>query len=591
MEFCESDNGNGCGHHFPKKSSSSLYAKCNKLTSLSEGSADYELWKAYCQCESCSIAWKNLTTAKCGCCIAVDTPQPHGGQLASAEVDAQNVTHIALETSRAARANVMEACLMKQPAVLQALHTTAGLSAAKSNMVTGDNKVFIEAQCCIKTALLCDQKHTDPGCGQWGKPWPKDAYMSEVLEDYLATLNVRWCADHGMALINEEVEFQWMGNKLFLPGDANLQVGEVYNRYMTGKMAHYYSGPSSRTKRAAGSQLPFSMAVKLYVDKVKFTQCHKALTQAAAVTAVRKRSAMATEIDGTPLQKHLMGVPTGGRMQSMFVQTSCTNNTQVDASTIVQLKRAHMTCDAETREVEIEWPKNAPLCEGVIGNEVFASGATKNVYKLSLDSELYVVKRFFEIGSGKEVTADKNKANLESELIHLKNAEWFLAKFKSQVKDNGIEYSSNIIIADAFLVCEIGQPSPASTLPSFEEDAAIWLVEPCCTKAVWKFSGTLIHPSHTDKLGMTLSAYAHFLYECSGQELVLANIQGSHMTIQGIDTLILFDPMDSGIGDHGLEGINSFTSQHTCNYICQGLKLDPLTDNEASSPEAGEVEE
>ena len=77
-----------------------------------------------------------------------------------------------------------------------------------------------------------------------------------------------------------------------------------------------------------------------------------------------------------------------------------------------------------------------------------------------------------------------------------------------------------------FLVREIGQPLPASTLPSFEEDAAIWLVEPRRTKAVRKFSGTLIHPCRTDKLGMTLSAYAHFLYEWSGHELVLADIQG-----------------------------------------------------------------
>ena len=66
----------------------------------------------------------------------------------------------------------------------------------------------------------------------------------------------------------------------------------------------------------------------------------------------------------------------------MFVRTSRTDNAQVDASVIVQLKRAHTTCDAETGAVEIEWPENAPLREGVLGNEVFASGATKNVYKV-----------------------------------------------------------------------------------------------------------------------------------------------------------------------------------------------------------------
>ena len=61
---------------------------------------------------------------------------------------------------------------------------------------------------------------------------------------------------------------------------------------------------------------------------------------------------------------------------------SCTNNSSVDTSTVIQLKKAHTTCNAEAGEVEIEWPENAMLCEGILGKEVFASGATKNVYKV-----------------------------------------------------------------------------------------------------------------------------------------------------------------------------------------------------------------
>jgi hypothetical protein len=44
------------------------------------------------------------------------------------------------------------------------------------------------------------------------------------------------------------------------------------------------------------------------------------------------------------------------------------------------------------------------------------------------------------------VTADENKANLENELIRLKMAKWFLTKFKSQAKGNGIEHSQGILI-------------------------------------------------------------------------------------------------------------------------------------------------
>lgn len=68
---------------------------------------------------------------------------------------------------------------------------------------------------------------------------------------------------------SDEVEFRWTGNKLFLPGDANRPVGEVYNTYLTGDMAHFYSAVGSTTKKASGSKPQFSMAVELYIDKPK----------------------------------------------------------------------------------------------------------------------------------------------------------------------------------------------------------------------------------------------------------------------------------------------------------------------------------
>lgn len=63
-----------------------------------------------------------------------------------------------------------------------------------------------------------------------------------------------------------------------------------------------------------------------------------------------------------------------------------------------------------------------------------------------IGSDLYVAKRFFEIGSDADVTANENKTQLENELIRLKNVEWFLTKFKALMKDSGIEFSSSIFI-------------------------------------------------------------------------------------------------------------------------------------------------
>ncbi|KAF8901850.1 kinase-like domain-containing protein [Gymnopilus junonius] len=542
--------------HFPNKSSPGLCAKCTKLASFSDGSTEYEQWKGFRQCESCGVAWKNLDSPICGRCANI-----------------QNLARTAIEASRAARSHAMDARITKQP-VGQQLHTTAGLTAARSSIGVGDNNVFITAQCRIKSTSVKDQKTTDPSCGQWGKPWPKDAYMSEVLDEYLATLNVRWSNEKGMALIPDEVEFRWAGNKLFLPGDVNKPVGEVYDTYLTGDMARYYSAPAPTTKKAAGSQPQFLMALELYIDQPK-------------------RSATATEINDTLRKRHTVSNE-GGPMESTFVRTNHANLPAVDASTVIHLKKAHTTCDPETGEVEIVWPDNSDMYEGVLGKDVFATGATKNVYKLSIGSELYVAKRFFEIGSGTMVTANENKASLENELIRLKNAEWFLAKFKDIAKENGVEFSSNIIISDGFLIREMGMPSPASSFSSFEKDTAVWLVEPRRTKAVRKFSGTLVHPTRRDKLGQTLSAFTHFVYEYSGKELVFADIQGSPMTIQNVDTFILFDPMshsrqsDSGIGDHGLDGIATFTAQHTCNYVCRGLKLATLSEDKAQDSDEDE---
>ena len=76
----------------------------------------------------------------------------------------------------------------------------------------------------------------------------------------------------------------------------------------------------------------------------------------------------------------------------------------------------------------------------------------------------------------------------------------------------------------------------------------MWLVEPRRTKAVRKFSGTLVHPSRTDKLGQTLSAFAHFVYECSGKELVLADeVGGNYMAGFFFASCIFLPTTDRGL--------------------------------------------
>ena len=76
-----------------------------------------------------------------------------------------------------------------------------------------------------------------------------------------------------------------------------------------------------------------------------------------------------------------------------------------------------------------------------------------------------------------------------------------------------------------------------------EGSSAVWLVEPRRTKTVLKFSGTLNHPNRQDKVGTTISSFAHFSYQVSNRELVFADIQGMNFATIYFLVQYLLTPM------------------------------------------------
>lgn len=63
---------------------------------------------------------------------------------------------------------------------------------------------------------------------------------------------------------------------------------------------------------------------------------------------------------------------------------------------------------------------------------------------MSIGSSIYAAKRFYELGSENDVTADENKDYLEKELIRLKTTAWFLSKFKANAKKTNVEISEGV---------------------------------------------------------------------------------------------------------------------------------------------------
>ncbi|KAJ7853224.1 kinase-like domain-containing protein, partial [Mycena leptocephala] len=108
-----------------------------------------------------------------------------------------------------------------------------------------------------------------------------------------------------------------------------------------------------------------------------------------------------------------------------------------------------------------------------------------------------------------------------------------------------------------------------------------WLVEGKRVSAVISFTSTLDHKARgaEDSQSDTGHTFAHFAFQYSEGSLVFADLQGTPGPVRGNNGLILFDPMThtldggSGLGDFGMEGIESFVNGHECNRLCEQLHL------------------
>ncbi|KAJ7795330.1 hypothetical protein B0H14DRAFT_2621052 [Mycena olivaceomarginata] len=159
-------------------------------------------------------------------------------------------------------------------------------------------------------------------------------------------------------------------------------------------------------------------------------------------------------------------------------------------STEISLSFAMLSIDKETCVVALDWPAvDATTTEtALIGDEAAFSGKMKHCFKLSIGTEQYVAKHFYEIGTGKdEVTMFENTSQLELEVLHyFEITQCCIAK--------------EVISSD-------GSPSPASGVVKkvFEAELSatrsiVWLLEPSRNSSVTHYSGTMDHSAGQGQL-------------------------------------------------------------------------------------------
>ncbi|KAJ3767869.1 hypothetical protein FB446DRAFT_775307 [Lentinula raphanica] len=168
--ICQDADGDGCGQLFVNKSALGLCAKCVKLSKLTEGTPEYITWKAYVQCTSCGVAWKNFQGGVCGPCKVSD----RDGQ------NIQTTIKSATDAARAAHLVAVDQRLNKNKPG-KAIHSTAGLDNAKANTATGasdNDQVLIIFQCRLKTNRTKDP--INYGTGSWGKSWARSDFIQDM---------------------------------------------------------------------------------------------------------------------------------------------------------------------------------------------------------------------------------------------------------------------------------------------------------------------------------------------------------------------------------------------------------------------------
>ncbi|KAJ7145568.1 kinase-like domain-containing protein, partial [Mycena epipterygia] len=109
----------------------------------------------------------------------------------------------------------------------------------------------------------------------------------------------------------------------------------------------------------------------------------------------------------------------------------------------------------------------------------------------------------------------------------------------------------------------------------------VWFFEPRHSSTVSHWSGTNEYPPwHRNKLGSTLNTFTHYAYLLSLESTVLADLQtATTIDEDGNGIQVLFDVMShtldasSGVGDHGMTGIDTFLEKHECMDRCKQLHL------------------
>ncbi|THH19576.1 hypothetical protein EW146_g1621 [Bondarzewia mesenterica] len=565
-----------CGQNFPGRESRGLCLKCLKLRGLDRTSEEYKMILGWPQCDICGMTRPNLPLATEGiqtcksarCLNQVNQKDP----LASASsAPHQPATP---DIPLIARPPIPETLKLQHPQMNAngALTSEALLQLERGGGISGEQQLTVAWQ----VRLSSSPKTIHAALGNNAQKWATSVYLTDIKASIVKHINIEWTRDHDIPLVeygfclfhtycvvidvlsSDEVTFRFPDNKTLMPDTSTMTLGQFFS---------YYSHPSRQQIYLANVPTVWKK-----LDKKRLV-CFEMYVSISLVHWKKRTDPDQTEVQGSTdfIESTLGHMSRMGRKRKRI-----TNNE--GESELPRIQHARIASSSMTSHF-------SGLITSVDG--------TTNFEDHQVDVKGYIRDALFAQGKMKSVFEFTPSSSVGA---------WFLAEFFKHAREIGVDVATNIEFAEAWLGQEKGvAPSVASGTASNEVEEWTWLVEKRRPESITRLSGTLVHPSsHRGRLNRTILAFAHFVYVHSHQTMVLADIQGTHCQIRGgIDGFVLFDPMthtidgwdisllsviserthndllsrNSGVGDHGTEGINTFLRDHRCNKFCHDLGL------------------
>ncbi|EPQ56806.1 kinase-like protein [Gloeophyllum trabeum ATCC 11539] len=566
----------GCGDIFPNKDHGGLCGRCSRLDE-NEGDPDEQARiKTIPQCRDCGAIGRFFVDSQCGTCRR------------QAEGNAELLDKVTAD-ALAARKQVFQGRMQDGKARGKVRNGLVNVPNSPSVDLTSGNLNALRHPS-GRMITVCVVPYIDTkesmNLGSINRAYSAETPMADIVDTVLQGWNQQWEHYTSCSLQASDITVLWYNKINPEPNTLDGSLGNFYDIHRSVPNADAYLGAAPPSYK--------SLKGPKY-ERRTHVEAPPEITQKRAGA---KRTHGSIDVETGPSKRaRNSAIPP---LVSLFIPSAVAP--QADPTSAITLKRAVTTVNEETGEVRTKWGSGhrEDLLQGQIASNPLAHGKTKKVYALTIGEKDFVAKRFFEVGHGPtKVSIKENSELLVKELTRLKNLKWFLDAFYAEAEERGIEVARDFACSEGFLAVEVigvgAEPSDASgvskedymaALSDLENDPmVVWLIEPRRALRVEHYTGTMEFPNRPGKVGATISAFTHFVYHASNEQLLFADLQSSQGVVEdaaGKNSVkrVLFDVMthsvdqDSGIGDHGQAGFSKFLQGHICNAMCKKLGLE-----------------